>query len=177
MLALFIFFFFTYGAVAIALRVLWAALEERSCVEFRKLFIPPRKSFSAGRALPCRFRIPLGALTCIMRYRAFAECFLLGRRCYARRFGAEVVSRNSRRGEFYGKSTSRSLRVSYCTSARIAYTVNAAVAVVHMHYPIIVAMTKVSRANRARATACWYAFASGIRPRISSANIITPATL
>lgn len=82
------------------------------------------------------------------------------------------------------KATSRARRTSVSCSriCRLVYVqhtyvrINAALAAVHIHYPIIVAMTKVSRANKARAAARRCAFASSIRTRVSSANIITPAT-
>lgn len=128
---------------------------------------PPRRAVLAV--------LPRGALTCIMRYRAFAVRGMFStwpvstgsRRCYALGGlvrGEGLPPRNSR-GERVLREARRARvasRYCSCTSARIAYTpLMPAVAVVHMHYPIIVAMTKVSRANRARAAARWYAFASG----------------
>lgn len=128
------------------------------------MFIPSRKSFNGPR----RFAFS-GALTCIMRYRAslLAECFLpaclpacqpscpgLGgsRRCY----GSSLPE--FQRSKFYGRYvlTASCFVYTYVRSHARARTrpsmyINAAVAV-HMHYPIIVAMTKVSRANRGRET-------------------------
>lgn len=185
MLSLFI-FLHAYGAAATALWGLWAAPKERSCVEFCKLFISPRKSFNGPlrRAVFASFRELWRALCVIVRLR-FAECSPLGhdgsRRCYARRGGLrrgipeEQVLREARRA----RRAFPSVFALYPLSARIARCapLMPRSPLYNMHYPIIVEMTKVSRANRARATPRWYAFASGIRARISSANIITPATL
>lgn len=96
-LTLFIYFFFTTS------RVLWAALEERSCVEFRKLFIPPRKSFNGGAPRRAVFASLPGALTCIMRvyYVRPRNVFYLAvdgsRRCYA-----SVVRSGGGLAEFQG---------------------------------------------------------------------------
>lgn len=99
------------------------------------------------------------ALTCIMRYRAlrFARNILYSS-CWQLAMLHTVVREAAskfQRGKFYGRSTSRTRTL--CSACFIAMSrayvymcINAAVAVVHMHYPIIVAMTKVSCTNRTR---------------------------
>lgn len=141
------------------------------------------------RVSPCRFRILPGALTCIMRYCAVHGMFPTWPRRQSSMLRS-TMARSARHGiqesKFYQESTSglrpcsppHFVLYNIYVGASCTVHVNVAVAAVHMHYPIIVAMTKVSRANRAaRAMARRYAFASGIRARVSSANIITPATL
>lgn len=111
-LSLFTFFFFTYVRRDRPPSPLSRAGRGRSCVEFRKLFIPPRKSFNreaALRAVPFSHP-PGGALTCIMRYRAFRGSrnvfYLAATAVVDAAFGG--FSRNSRGASFTsGKRLSR----------------------------------------------------------------------
>lgn len=124
------------------------------------------------RAASPVFAILPGALTCalcvIVRSR-FAECFLPDHRRTESSMLRAVVrrgfaSRNSREAAFT-EGTSGSCRAFLSRFAHCSYVgrvpLMPPVAAVHTHYPIIVAMAKVSRGNRARGTTCRYAFASG----------------